>query len=167
MTYVPAKQNCTDLFIMMSKILNKSYEISTCITKISHKFKDFVWCIVVIGLNFFVSDIKGLNSYWIGIYRKYQNTSAHSHHWIQRQGWMWPDNSMVKYQNWANNEPSGHHLRKCGLLRNGQWLNRDCTSTYPYICELEMTRTTGNDLCVKNHWEVLLRVTISNKWGKA
>ena len=79
----------------------------------------------------------------IGLYHKGDLCSSYCDIKTRRQGWTWPNNSSVKYQNWADNEPSGLH---CTLFLGPemQWLASDCRLRYPYICELEINKTAGN-----------------------
>ncbi|XP_028841631.1 C-type mannose receptor 2-like isoform X2 [Denticeps clupeoides] len=69
------------------------------------------------------SDALGVSGFWIGLYR---------------DSWKWSDGSASNFTNWRANMPSTsvtpQNCVATKLNYDGQWANRDCNETYPFIC---------------------------------
>ena len=92
---------------------------------------------------------KGPHSVWFGLNHLVTNSTLSSQNCsleMKRQGWIWPDNSSVTYQNWAKEAPSFDG--QCGILipPDGVWNNAYCEEKKKYTCKLEISWTTGNML---------------------
>lgn len=83
----------------------------------------------------------GLAEVWFGASDREENGS-----------WRWPDGTLFytgtangaavdqRYINWKSGEPSdGSGFQNCGLLdaAYGRWMDRECSSLRPFVCELD------------------------------
>ncbi|XP_062503614.1 class II receptor tyrosine kinase-like isoform X2 [Corticium candelabrum] len=72
------------------------------------------------------------NDTWIGL-----------HDQVVENTFVWSDGTSSTYTNWdtAGNEPSGSG--DCVRIRSdGKWKYQNCTASYPYVCEYNLTRST-------------------------
>ena len=54
--------------------------------------------------------------------------------------WVWPDGSTLGFDSWASGYPTSSDAADCAITndggRRGDWIDVDCTGSYPFACEL-------------------------------
>jgi len=67
---------------------------------------------------------------WLGLSRTDSSSS-----------WTWADGSVVDYTNWYTGQPRDGencaYLKEQGLGLGPEWASADCTTSWPYCCQLE------------------------------